>query len=167
VSEPFLGEIRLVPYTFAPRGWAFCEGQLLPINQNQALFSLLGTNFGGDGRVNFGVPDLRGRVPVGAGDAPGGSSYPLGATGGVETVKLAPNQMPIHTHSVKASTSVTGKAPTNTYPAAGSSYSSTQNTTMNKGMLSRNGGNQPHENRQPYVSLSYIIALQGIFPSRS
>ena len=165
--DPFLGEIRLVPFTFAPRGWAFCEGQLLPINQNQALFALLGTNFGGNGKTTFALPDLRGRVPVGAGLAASGSAYTVGAAGGQESTKLTVTQLPPHAHQVRASSRTTGKSPANAVPAAGGSYSTTHNVTMAADMLARVGGGRAHDNRQPYLTLNWIIALQGIFPSPS
>jgi microcystin-dependent protein len=152
--DPFLGEIRLVPFTFAPRGWAFCAGQLLPINQNQALFALLGTTYGGNGRTTFALPDLRGRVPVGADEA-AGSEYPLGSSGGHASVKLNVAQLPSHSHAVRASRGPsTTKNPAAAFPAS------------NSVMLGKSGGGQAHENRQPYLSLNYIIALHGIFPAR-
>jgi microcystin-dependent protein len=165
--DPFLGEIRLVAFTFAPRGWAFCAGQLLSISQNTALFSLLGTTYGGDGRTTFALPDLRGRVPVGAGQSASGSTYALGFTGGQEAVKLTASQMPAHSHPVRASSgaSTTGN-PSNGVPAAGGAYGATRNAKMSAEMIGRSGGGQAHDNRQPYVSLNYIIALQGIFPSQ-
>ena len=166
--DPFLGEIRLVPFTFAPRGWAFCAGQLLPINQNQALFALLGTNYGGNGRTTFALPDLRGRVPVGAGASASGSDYPLGSSGGHETVKLAVSQLPSHSHAVRANGGpATSRNPAATVPAAGGAYAATQNATMKNVMLGKSGGGQAHENRQPFLSLNYIIALQGIFPAQN
>jgi microcystin-dependent protein len=166
--EPFIGEIRLVPFNFAPRGWAICDGQLLPINQNQALFALLGTEYGGDGRTTFALPDLRGRVALGAGQAPGGSSYPLGATGGLETVALTTLQLPGHTHAVHASNAAaTTKNPATAYPAGGGAYAAQRNVRMKATMIGQTGGGGRHENRQPYLSLNYIIALQGIFPAHS
>jgi len=165
--EPFLGEIRLVPFSFAPRGWAYCEGQLLPINQNQALFALLGTNFGGNGKTTFALPDLRGRVPVGAGLAASGSAYTLGVAGGQESTKLTVAQLPAHAHRVRASSTATGKSPANAVPAAGGSYSTSHDVTMAGDMLARVGGGRAHDNRQPYLTLNWIIALQGIFPSQS
>jgi microcystin-dependent protein len=165
--DPFIGEIRLVPFMFAPRGWALCAGQLLPINQNQALFALLGTNFGGDGKQTFALPDLRGRVAVGAGQGAGGSSYPLGSTGGEETVKLTVGQLPAHSHRVRASSgAATTKNPVGAVPAAGGAYTAAQNGQMSTAMLANSGAGQAHDNRQPYLSLNYIIALQGIFPSQ-
>ena len=166
--DPFIGEIRLVPFTFAPRGWALCAGQLLPINQNQALFALLGTNFGGDGKATFALPDLRGRVPLGAGEGASGSSYPLGSTGGQETVKLTVGQLPAHSHRVRANSGPsTANAPADAVPASGGAYAATQNAKMSTAMLANSGAGQAHDNRQPYLSLNYIIALQGIFPSQN
>jgi microcystin-dependent protein len=168
VSDPFIGEIRLVPFAFAPRGWALCEGQLLPINQNQALFSLLGTYYGGDGRTTFALPDLRGRVPVGAGDAVTGTAYALGAVGGQETVKLTASQLPSHTHAVWAwKGAPTTKRPTGAVPAGAGAYGASQDVKMGAKMIGRTGGGQAHDNRQPYLCLNYIIALQGIYPARS
>ncbi len=165
--DPFIGEIRLVPFAFAPRGWAFCAGQLLPINQNQALFALLGTFYGGDGRTTFALPDLRGRVPVGA-DQAAGSEYQLGSSGGHETVKLTVGQLPSHSHAVRANRGpATTKNPAASVPASGGAYAATQNVAMKSVMLGKSGGGQAHENRQPYLSLNYIIALQGIFPAQS
>ena len=166
--EPFIGEIRLVPFTYAPKGWAICAGQLLPINQNQALFALLGTMYGGDGRTTFALPDLRGRVPIGAGQSSAGSSYPLGATGGQETVELKTRQLPGHAHAVRASSAAaTTKNPTAAFPARGGAYAADRNVRMKAGMIGRTGGGEGHENRQPYLSLNYIIALHGIFPPQS
>jgi microcystin-dependent protein len=166
--EPFIGEIRLVPFNFAPKGWAICAGQLLPINQNQALFALLGTTYGGDGRTTFALPDLRGRVPVGAGQAAAGSDYPLGATGGEETVALKTRQLPSHGHAVHASSAAgTTKSPATAYPARGGAYSAGHDVRMKAAMIGRTGGGESHENRPPYLSLNYVIALQGIFPAQS
>jgi microcystin-dependent protein len=166
--DQYIGEIRLVAFNFAPVGWALCDGRLLPINQNQALFSLLGTYFGGDGRTTFAIPDLRGRVPVGTGESVTGTTYDIGATGGEETVKLAVAQLPSHTHRARADkTASTTKNPAGAVPALGGAYAAAQNANMNATMLTKSGGGQAHENRQPYLSLSYIIALVGIFPSRN
>jgi microcystin-dependent protein len=166
--EPYIGEIRLVPFNFAPKGWALCAGQMLPINQNQALFALLGTTYGGDGRTTFALPDLRGRVPIGAGQPPAGSSYPLGATGGQETVELKTGELPRHTHAVHASSAAaTTKSPDTAYPARGGAYAGQKDVRMKGAMIGRTGGGEAHENRQPYVGLNYIIALQGIFPAQS
>jgi microcystin-dependent protein len=166
--DPFIGEIRLVPFNYAPKGWALCAGQLLPINQNQALFALLGTTYGGNGQTTFAVPDLRGRIPVGAGQPPVGSSYSLGATGGQETVKLRTRELPAHAHAVHASSAAgTTKSPATAFPARGGSYAAQRNVRMKAGMIGRTGGGEEHENRQPYLSLNYIIALYGIFPAQS
>ena len=166
--DPFLGELRLVPFDFAPRGWALCEGQLLPINQNQALFALLGTTYGGNGRTTFALPDLRGRVPVGAGASSTGTTFALGATGGQEAVKLTTGQLPAHGHTARANGGrATTKDPSGAVPAAGGAYAATQSVGMGAAAIARTGGGKPHDNLQPYVSLNYIIALQGIFPSRA
>lgn len=167
--EPFLGEIRLFPYTFAPRGWAFCQGQILGIAQNTALFSLLGTTYGGNGQTTFGLPDLRGRVAVSSGQGPGLSPYSLGQQGGTESVSLTQNQMPLHAHLVNASSvSPNASRPGNAFLAANGPYQAAPDgTTMAPGMIQGTGGNQPHENRQPYTTLNYCIALEGIFPSRN
>lgn len=172
--EPFIAEIKLFAGNFAPLGWAFCEGQLLPINQNQALFSLLGTNYGGDGRTTFALPDLRGRVSVHPGAGPGLSQYRLGEKGGAETITLTAQQMPAHSHSLNANTE---NGDTSDTP--GSSLADTRgrdndymksgavNTAMSASSIGSAGDGQAHENRQPYLAINYIIALQGIFPSRS
>lgn len=166
--DPFIGEIRLVPFNFAPKGWAICAGQMLPINQNQALFALLGTTYGGDGRTTFALPDLRGRIPIGAGQPPDGSDYPLGATGGQETVELTTGQLPGHSHPVNASSAAaTSKSPATAYPAGGGAYAGQRNVRMKAAMIGLTGGGEGHENRQPYLSLNYIIALQGIFPAQN
>ena len=166
--DQYVGEIRLVPYTFAPSGWALCAGQLLPINQNQALFSLLGTSFGGDGKTNFALPDLRGRVPVGAGQAASGTTYAVGSAGGQETVKLAVGNLPAHTHPLRANSGPsTTTHPVGAVPAAGGAYAPTQNAAMSSAAAGKTGGGQAHENRQPYLTLNYIIALVGIFPSQN
>ena len=166
--DQYLGEIRLVAFNFAPQGWAPCDGRLLPINQNQALFALLGTYYGGDGKTTFALPDLRGRVPVGTGQAVAGSDYAIGSTGGAESVKLAVGQLPSHAHPVRANSGpATTKEPANAVPAKGGAYAPTQNVKMSSVMLGKTGGGQVHENRQPYLSLGYIIALTGIFPSQN
>jgi microcystin-dependent protein len=148
VSEPFLAEIILFAGNFAPRGWAFCQGQILSIAQNTALFSLLGTTYGGNGTTTFALPDLRGRVPVGQGQGPGLSAYTLGEVSGSESRTLTVNQLASHTHVVNASNgSATGTRPSGNVPSG--------------------GGSQPFDTRQPYLVLNYIIALVGIFPSRN
>jgi microcystin-dependent protein len=172
MSEPFVGEIRMFGFGFVPQGWAQCNGQLLPIAQNAALFSLLGTTYGGDGRTTFALPDMRSRVPVCQGQGPGLSSYAEGQAGGVETVTLAATQMPGHAHPVKAS----GGAADANQPggrtlarSAGHIYAteSGASTVMSADMLGDTGGGQPHDNIQPYLTVNFCIALFGIFPSRS
>lgn len=164
MAEPFLSEIRLMSFVFAPKGWALCNGQLLPINQNQGLFSLLGTTFGGDGRVNFALPDLRGRTPIHV-----GAGHTLGERGGEQAHTLSIAEIPTHTHVANASSQVgnavvpTGAvlaSPLNLSYAAPSSL-----TSLAPGTVSNAGGSQAHLNMQPYLTLSYCIALQGIFPS--
>jgi microcystin-dependent protein len=172
MSEPFVGEIRMFGFGFAPQGWAPCNGQLLPINQNQALFSLLGTTYGGDGETTFALPDMRSRVPAGQGQGPGLSSYAEGQAGGAETVTLAAAQMPGHTHPVKASSSPAGSGQPEGRALARSAshiYTATPDagTVMNAGMLGDAGGSQPHDNIQPYLALNFCIALFGIYPSRT
>jgi microcystin-dependent protein len=167
-----LGEIRLFPYNFAPQGWAFCNGQLMSISQNTALFSLIGTFYGGDGRTTFGLPDLRGRVAISQGQGPGLSPYSVGEVTGVETVTLTGNQMPSHAHSVEASAvKAKLKTPAGAVPGhtKGDEYDAAPDgvTTMNAGMIAPTGGGQPHTNIQPLLVMSYCIALQGIFPSRN
>jgi microcystin-dependent protein len=169
VTEPFLGQIILVPYNFAPRGYAFCQGQILSIAQNTALFSLLGTTYGGNGQTTFALPDLRGRLALSSGQGPGLSNYSLGEQGGVESVTLIQQQMPQHQHAVAASMVPAGDTkPANNYLAINGAYVATApNATMGNQMIGFTGGNQPHENREPYLCLNYCIALQGIFPSRN
>ena len=171
--ETFLGEIRMFAGNFAPTGWAFCQGQLLPIAQNQALFSLLGTTYGGDGRTTFALPDLRGRVPVGFGQGPGLSNRVIGEQFGSELVTLNINQMPSHNHTVNAVTTEGNlNLPTNSLPAntkaLDKEYSDANaNTTMKATMVNPTGGNQPFGVTQPSLGVNFIIALQGIFPSRN
>lgn len=165
MSVPFLSEIRLVSFVFAPKGWALCNGQLLPINQNQALFALLGTTFGGDGRVTFALPDLQGRVPVGVSDR-----YTLGQVGGEYAHTLTPAEMPAHTHAAAVAATATAATPTSATVLAQpgkAAYSPTRTGAMATGSVSTVGGNQPHENTAPYLVLNYVIALQGVFPSQN
>jgi microcystin-dependent protein len=166
MSEPFIGEIRMVGFNFAPRGWATCDGQLLPINQNTALFSLLGTFYGGDGRTTFGLPDLRGRVAVHRGTGPGLSSYQIGGKGGVETQALTIGNLPAHDHDIRGSSGAqTTNRTTGAYQADGNSYSTSEDTTM--GATASAGSGLAFDNRQPYLVTNYVIALQGVFPSRN
>lgn len=171
MSEPFLAEVRIVGFNFAPRGWAFCDGQILPINQNQSLYSLLGTTYGGDGRTSFALPDLRGRTPIHVGRSNGGQSHTLGQKSGEETHTLAANEMPQHRHAVNVSNAGTTAVPTGAILAnAGADYfRDGQNTPvgMNAGASLNVGGGQAHENMQPYLALNFCIALQGLFPSRN
>lgn len=163
MSDPFIGEIKLISFNFPPKGWAFCNGQLLPINQNQALFSILGTQYGGDGQTNFALPNLQARMPIG--QAP---SYPVGSVGGEEFHTLTINEMPSHGHAPLANPTTTGISPRNATwsPSGHEMFAATANTTMSPAAISNNGGNQPHENRPPFLVLNYVIALQGVFPSR-
>ena len=163
MAEPFLSEIRLMSFNFAPKGWAMCNGQLMQINQNQALFSLLGTTYGGDGRVTFGLPDLRGKTPIGV-----GSGHTLGETAGAQSVTLSISQMPAHPHFAQASNAGadTISEPGNMLGATSSRYTGpTSLTTLNPSTVSNVGGSQAHSNMQPYLVLNWCIALQGIFPS--
>jgi microcystin-dependent protein len=171
MANPYLGEIRMFGFNFAPVGWAMCNGQLLPISQNTALFSLLGTQYGGNGQNTFALPDLRSRVAVHQGQGPGLSSYVIGESIGVEAVTLTQNQMPQHVHSVTANGAPgTASRPNDAVPArAGSSIyaPAPDGTVMNAGMIGPTGGGQPFGVRQPLLTLNFCIALQGIFPSRN
>jgi microcystin-dependent protein len=163
MAEPFLSEIRLMSFEFAPKGWALCNGQLLPINQNQPLFSLLGTTFGGDGRVNFALPDLRGRVPIHV-----GSGHTLGERGGEQAHTLSISEMPAHDHDLQVTNSngTTPSASGNILAGANNMYRDPQSlVTMHPQSISNVGGSQAHLNMQPFLTLSFCIALQGIFPS--
>jgi microcystin-dependent protein len=165
MAEPFLSEIRIMTFNFAPKGWAFCNGQILPINQNQALFALIGTIYGGDGRVTFALPDLRARVPIHM-----GSGHTLGERAGEPAHTVSLTELPAHTHAAMASSTV-GDAvnPTNAALAAASNvYRAADNLTpLNAASVTSVGGSQAHENRQPFLALSFCIALQGIFPSQT
>jgi microcystin-dependent protein len=168
MAEPFLGEIKLVPYTFAPRGFAFCAGQLLAISQNAALFSLLGTTYGGNGTVNFALPDLRGRAAIHFGTLAGGSTYTQGEVGGSETVTLTTSQLPVHAHNaVVAAVGGTSAADAGgRVPASGGPdlYASTSGAVLS---TTAAGSGLPHENMAPYLVLNFVIALTGIFPARN
>lgn len=165
MAEPFLSEIRLMSFAFAPRGWALCNGQLLPINQNQALFSLLGTTFGGNGQTNFALPDLRGNTPIHV-----GSGHALGERGGEQAHTLSLAELPTHTHVATGSSSNAANTPSNTTVLGKSNpqaaYGGASNpVAMDPRTVGNSGGSQAHLNMQPYLTLSFSIALQGIFPS--
>jgi microcystin-dependent protein len=165
MSEPFLAEIRIMAFGFVPRGWALCNGQLLPINQNTALFALLGTTYGGNGTTNFALPDLRGRIPIHF-----GAGFVLGQSGGTETHTLLPNEMPAHSHTLFASPDpAVSRTPAAQVLArtANPSYASGSGATLSADTLANAGGSQPHANVQPSLVLNYVIALQGIFPSQN
>lgn len=165
MSSPYLAEIRIVSFGFAPKGWALCNGQLLPINQNQALFALLGTTYGGDGRVTFALPNLQGRVPFHA-----GNSLVLGESAGETSHTLTLQELPAHTHPMFATSAPGSQAdPAGNLWAGGNqpAYTSSPGTAMNPASVQPTGGGQPHENMPPYTALNFVIALQGIFPSQN
>lgn len=165
MSEPFLAEIRMVGFNFAPRGWAFCDGQILPINQNQSLYSLLGTTYGGDGRTSFALPDLRGRTPIHK-----DSEHPLGQKDGAETITLTSAQIPSHSHALNASrTAGDSRSSANNVLASSAlyrPYDAGRSVSIRSGSITNTGGNQAHNNMQPYSTIGFTIALQGLFPSR-
>ncbi|CAN5802567.1 tail fiber protein [soil metagenome] len=184
MSNPFLGEIRMFAGVFAPRGWTFCNGQLMAISENDALYTLIGTTYGGDGQTTFGIPDLRGRVPLSQGQGPGLSSYVIGQKAGTESVTLTLLQTPSHTHSLNATSANGNVAVPNNQTLPASPDAPTPHTTaslyveatpnavvqntMDPTSISPSGGsNQPHENRMPVLAFSFIIALEGVFPSRN
>ncbi|MGH1427601.1 MAG: phage tail protein [Arenicella sp.] len=174
MSEPFVGEIRMFAGNFAPRGWAFCDGQLLAVSQNDALFSLLGTIYGGDGRTTFGLPDMRGRLPIHAGSGPGLSPRRLGAKGGAENVTLTTNQTPSHTHSVSATSEAGNQtSPQNHFFAAENANVyhaaplSSSVVSLNSSTVTSVGGSRSHTNLMPSLCINFIIALFGIYPSRN
>lgn len=166
MAEPFLSEIRIMSFGFPPKGWALCDGQLLPINQNQALFSLLGTTYGGDGRVNFGLPNLQGRAPIHM-----GSGHTLGERAGEQAHTLSIAEIPTHTHAVSVSSSATGgnANPNGRFLGGGNNayHAPTNLTTLNPATVAPVGGSQAHLNMQPFLVLNFSIALQGIFPSQT
>jgi microcystin-dependent protein len=173
MADPFVAEIRIFPFNFAPRGWAWCDGQLLPLSQNTALFSLLGTTYGGNGKSNFALPDLQGRAPMHPGQGPGLSLHDLGETGGSETVTLLESEIPAHSHACRAVGAELGdlQAPTAARSLARSAngfayVSGPANVQMAPEVLAPAGGDQPHNNLQPYLTFYFCIALQGVFPPR-
>lgn len=173
MSEPFVGEVRMFAGNFAPRGWAFCDGQLLAVSQNDALFSLLGTIYGGDGRTTFGLPDIRGRIPLHAGSGPGLSPRRLGAKSGAEKETLTVNQLPSHSHSLTGNsadasqTNPSNNALAKSNPAAGMYTTSSATVSLSSNAVSSIGGSRSHTNLMPFVCINYIIALFGIYPSRN
>jgi len=172
--DPFVAEIRIFPFNFAPKGWAFCDGQILPISQNTALFSLLGTTYGGDGKSNFALPDMQGNAPMHPGQGPGLSLHDLGETGGSETVSLLESEIPSHSHTMGAQNVPLGTVQTPTgnvfsHPASGNLFNKVNPAVVNMAdqTLAPAGGDQPHNNMQPYLTLNFCIALQGVFPPRT
>ena len=169
MAQPYVGEIRMFAGNFAPAGWMFCSGQLLPISENETLFQLIGTTYGGDGQTTFALPNLQSRVPIHMGSGPGLSTYQLSETGGVETVTLTTNQIPIHAHVPMASNTGGAETPLNNYWAfstLGKAYTAAPPAVqMNTGTISPTGGSQPHDNMIPFLCVSYIISSFGVFPS--
>src|SRR3990172_9568516 len=175
LADPFVAEIRIFPFNFAPRGWAFCDGQLMPLSQNTALFSLLGTTYGGDGKSNFALPDLQGRAPMHPGQGPGLSLHDLGETGGSETVTLLESETPAHAHALRADAADPAdvQAPSSAVVLARSQGGNAYQTNtaglvpMAVTALETVGGGAPHNNLQPYLTVNFCIALQGVFPPRT
>ena len=171
--DPFVAEIRIFPFNFAPKGWAFCDGQILPLSQNTALFSLLGTTYGGDGKSNFALPNMQGNAPMHPGQGPGLSLHDLGETGGSETVTLLESEIPSHSHTMKADvldiadTNVVSPNASYALSSGGTLYQSTGNAFLSDNALAPAGGDQPHNNLQPYLTLNFCIALQGVYPPRT
>jgi microcystin-dependent protein len=171
-ASPFIGQIMMGGFNFAPRGWAFCNGQVLPISGNDALFTLIGTTYGGDGQSTFALPNLQSRAPIHAGTGPGGFNTTIGQTGGAETVTLTTNQLPSHTHTVNANSIGGNASPSNDYPASVTGarpgyYAVSAGATMNPAMVASAGGSQPFDVRQPFLALNFCISLFGIFPSQN
>lgn len=170
MTEPFLGEIAIVGFTFAPRNWAQCNGQIMPIQQNTALFSLLGTQFGGDGRTNYGLPNLMGRAPMGFGNGAGLTQREIGESDGSESVALLQSEMPSHTHAMVASGAKADRANARGATlavSADNSYATAPTTFLAPASVSISGSSVAHNNMQPFLTLNFVIALQGVFPARS
>jgi microcystin-dependent protein len=173
VADPFIAEIRIFPFNFPPKGWAFCNGQIMPITQNTALFSLLGVTYGGDGKSTFGLPNLQGSAPLHFGQGPGLSAYLLGDRGGTQTTTLLESEIPAHTHAARANlldpadTNVPSPNASFAPSTGGTLYQPAQNATLAPQALTPAGGGLPHTNMQPFLALNFCIALQGIFPPRS
>lgn len=170
MPEPFVGEIRMFAGSFPPAGWAFCDGTPMPISENEVLFQLIGTTYGGDGEETFNLPDLRGRVPMHMGTGPDGSTYQIGENGGVETVTLSTQQIPIHNHALLASKNFGNQGfPVNSVLAGSNNISiykaAAPTAALNAQSVQPAGGSQPHENMQPYLGINFIISLFGVFPS--
>ncbi|MCU0295392.1 MAG: tail fiber protein [Candidatus Nanopelagicales bacterium] len=173
MADPFVAEIRIFPFNFAPKGWAWCDGQLLPLSQNTALFSLLGTTYGGNGKSNFALPDLQGSVPMQPGQGQGLSLHDLGERGGAETVSLLESEVPSHTHALSADTidvgdtNVPNQNASLALSSGGALYQSSPDTQLADDVMTVTGGDQPHNNMQPYLTFYFCIALQGVYPPRT
>lgn len=170
--DPFVAEIRIFPFNFAPKGWAFCDGQILPLSQNTALFSLLGTTYGGDGKSNFALPNMQGNAPMHPGQGPGLSLHDLGETGGSDTVSLLESEIPSHSHGLTVSQAdATDQSPANELYAAGIGINAYATpgalVNLSDNAVAPAGGDQPHNNMQPYLTLNFCIALQGVYPPRT
>ncbi|MEA2371951.1 MAG: hypothetical protein QOH12_2345 [Solirubrobacteraceae bacterium] len=171
--DPFVAEIRIFPFNFAPKGWAVCDGQILPLSQNTALFSLLGTTYGGDGKSNFALPNLQGAAPMHPGQGPGLSLHDLGEAGGTDAVTLLESELPAHTHPLRADTidpadtNVPSPTASLAVSTGGTLYQTSANTQLAPQALTPAGGGQPHNNLMPYLTLTYCIALQGVYPPRN
>jgi len=171
--DPFVAEIRIFPFNFAPKGWAVCDGQILPLSQNTALFSLLGTTYGGDGKSNFALPNLQGAAPMHPGQGPGLSLHDLGEAGGTDAVTLLESELPAHTHPLRADTidpadtNVPSPTASLAVSTGGTLYQTSANTQLAPQALTPAGGDQPHNNLMPYLTLTYCIALQGVYPPRN
>lgn len=172
MADPFVAEIRIFPFNFAPKGWAWCDGQLMPLSQNTALFSLLGTTYGGDGKSTFALPDLQGRAPMHPGQGPGLSLHDLGEASGSQTVTLLESEIPAHTHTLRADvldvadTNLVSSTASLALTSGGTLYQSASNVMLAAEALAPAGGDAPHNNMMPYLTFYFCIALQGVFPAR-